>query len=157
MKRVLFFILTLLAFTGCKKDIEYYFVEVTPSPIVEIPYGEAYHEIFTFSHPVDLSSIYYSENDRTVDRKNILNQYYNPPYGLAWEGVRFHMKDYYTIEIWVDADCRPTTAEGSDFQFNFERFFDEANPAPENYTWESWQTPPIRIIRTQPKEEIPTE
>lgn len=157
MKKYLCFILTLLALVACDKDVEYYYVEVTPSPIVEIPYGEAYHEIFTFSHPVDLLSIYYLENDRTVDRKETLNQFWNPPYGFDWEGVRFHMKDYYTIEIWVDADCRPTTAEASNFQFYFTRFFDEANPAPENYTWESWQTPPIVIIRTQPAEEQPAE
>ncbi len=83
--------------------------------------GESYHGVFTTSHPVVLTYLYYGEDETMVDKKYISStRYENPPYEYEWEGVRIEVPDFKTIKIWIDADCRPTEAVLSTFAFDLE-------------------------------------
>ncbi len=83
--------------------------------------GESYHGVFTTTHPVVLTYLYYEEDDKTIDKKYISStRYENPPYEYEWEGVRIEVHDFKSFEIWIDADCRPTEAVKSAFIFDLE-------------------------------------
>lgn len=118
----------------------------------EYLYGEPYHNIFTASEPILLTDIIYHEGtpSEEFDRISIpQKEYENPPFEVEWEGFRLKMHDIQTFEIWIDADCRPTTEAQSSFTLDLSppRFWYDHE---EGIIW--WADDPI-IIRNPPEEE----
>lgn len=150
MKKLFYFIVLLLGFAACgKTGDKFEGIEVFPWTTVQYTYGEAYHRLFTTSAPVYLYGIYYNEGNKNEEvQKDIPNTYYkHPPFEVDWEGVRVRMQDLRTIEVWIDADCRPTSEAHSYFRLGLSatRFwYDEST---------IWWVDDIIITRTQPAEE----
>ena len=150
MKKLIFFAVLLLGLAACRKSGDKFEdIEVFPSTTVQYTVGESYHRVFTTSAPVYLCGIYYNEGYMNEEeQKDISSTYYkHPPFEVNWEGVRVRMQDLRTIEIWINADCRPTSEAHSYFRLGLSatRFwYDEST---------IWWVDNIIIYRNQPVEE----
>lgn len=151
MKRNLIFFLLLLLFGCGKSGTQFRYIEVTPS-VQEINYGEDFHGVFLCSDPVYLTEILYSEEHREeIESKYISRTFYQyPPYEIEWEGVRVSVPNLQTIEVWIEADCRPTNSSRSTFALNLEPirlWYDDEDHI-------MWHVQDVGIIRNKPSEEV---
>lgn len=160
MKKLFYFAAMLLCFVSCAysgdtyRDIDIYLDSGVKGNKYEYTYGEDFHRVFTTSEPVHLINILYTDYKEGIEeeKKEISKEHYeHPPFAVDWEGVRVAVKDFQTIEIWIDADAWPTTEEHSAFAFDLEpiRFWYDDSTI--------WAVDDIVIFRNQPAEELPAE
>ncbi len=105
MKKILCFLVLLLAFEGCRKGCDTYRdIEVTPSGRIEIVRGEAFHGTFTFSAPVYVWKIHATKHKKGEEVEFEIGETVEIPREYTAYGVRIYAHSLQEIEVWIDAE-----------------------------------------------------